>query len=185
LDNLVLIFFAHDLSSHVPDLPSDGPTGIQLLRKKFLSASDYPPFAGLSELAKYDQYGSTPSKLAFPFRLQFHPNTTLHYSIPDYYTGMQWEDQLSKVLSPGLHLYDVFAQDTPMKEDLVLIGKFFARSYPTTSNFADKTLFFQHTRFESDLVYYPSWGQPARDIMTKQRQMKNGGYHYPDLAWKN
>jgi len=184
LDKGVLTFFAHDLSSHVPELPSDAGTALQLLRRKFSTATDYPPFTGLSLLAKYDENGNTASSLAFPFRLHFHPNATLHYALPDNYTGIDFETQLSKIIRPGQHVYDVYAQATPFKEDLTLIGKIYARSNPTTSNFGDKSLFFQHTRFEDDLKTYPSWANAAKDIMNFQRQFTNEGYHYKDLPWR-
>jgi len=176
-------FFAHDLTNHVPELPSDGPLALQALRRKFSSASDYPAFVGLSDLAKYDENGTPASKVSFPFRLHFHPNTTLHYSIPDTYTGMTTEYQLSKLLTPNHHLYDVYAQATPFSDQLTLIGRIYTRSYATTSYFGDKTLFFQHTRFESDLVYYPSWAQKAKDILSIQRNVKTPGFHYADLPW--
>jgi len=175
-------FFKHDLSSHVPELPSDGPLPIQLLRKKFLSASDYPPFTGLSELARYDENGNS-GKMSFPFRLHFHPNITLHNALPDSWTGNGFETQINRLVIPGRHLYDVYAQSSPTQEKLTLIGKLYARSYSTTSYFGDKSLFFQHTRFESDLEYYPGWAQANKDILTKQRASSNGGFHYKDLPW--
>jgi len=176
-------FFAHDLSSHVPDLPSDAPTALQLLRYKFSSSSNFPPLTGLTELANYDENGNSVPNLSFPFRLHFHPNSTLHFALPDNYTGVDWEDQVSKLIKPGQHAYDVYAQDTPTTDQLVLIGKIFAKSYPTTSKFSDQTLFFRHTRFETDLKTYPTWAGPANDIITKQRQFTGAGYHYPDMPW--
>jgi len=177
-------FFAHDLTNHVPELPSDGPLAVQLLRRKFLTASEYAPLAGLSKLAQYDEKGRFATSVNFPFRLHFHPNSTLHFGSPDYYTGEEWEYQVGIQIVPGQHLYDVYAQDNPWSDSTSLIGKFVAKGYGTTSYFADKTLFFQHTRFESDLKYNPSWEKPTKDLLNKQRAMKTPGYHYPDLAWK-
>jgi len=177
-------FFAHDLTSHVPELPSDGPTALQLLRRKFLTSTDYAPYTGLSSAAFFDENGNTAPTPAFPFRLQFHPNTTLHNALPHNYTKVDYETQLMKLIKPGQHIYDVYAQATPQKEDLSLIGKIYAKSVPTTSKFSDETLFFQHTRFEDDLKTYPSWKQAAKDVLTRQRNMPSPGFIYPDLPWK-
>jgi len=76
-----------------------------------------------------------------------------------------------------------YAQDSPTNDQLTLIGKIYCKSYPTTSRFGDKTLFFQHTKFESDLKYQPSWDQPSRDILNKQRNIHGDGYHYPDIPY--
>jgi len=127
--------------------------------------------------------GRNASKLSFPFRLQFHPNTTLHNALPDTWTGTEFEDQLAKIITSGAHLYDVYAQDNPNDESLQLIGKLYSKGFTTRSMFGDKTLFYQHTRFEDDLVTYPDWKGPAQDIMTKQQQTTGEGYHYPDLPF--
>jgi len=180
-------FFAHDLTNHVPELSKDGPLPVQLLRQRFLTASEYATFAGLWKLANYDEHGRAANKIAFPFRLHLHPNLTLHNSFSDSWTGVEYEEQLmdaKKGIQVGSTIYDVYAQNDPFSEQLTLIGKLVAKARPTTSKFADKTLFFQHTRFEEDLAYYPSWETTSRDIMAKQRDMSGSGYHFPDLAWK-
>lgn len=38
-------FFAHDLTNHVPDLFSGAGEALQLVRRLFSSASDYPVFS--------------------------------------------------------------------------------------------------------------------------------------------
>jgi len=177
-------FFKHDLSSHVPDLPGDAPSALQLVRWKFSTASGFPVFTGLSNIAAYEENGNNQSKIAFPFRLHFHPNTTLHNLLPDTWTGTEFEDQLIKILFPsGIHMYDVYAQDTPFSENLQLIGKVFSNGYATRSLFGDKTLFYEHTRFEDDLEFYPSWKDKAQEIMDSQRQQTGQGYIYPDLPF--
>jgi len=154
------------------------------LEENFLTATDYAPFIGLSNAAKYDENGNAASNMGFPFRLHFHPNTTLHNSLPDKYTGVEYETQLSKLIKVGQHLYDVYAQGTPMKEDLSLIGKIIAKSVPTTSKFSDESLFFQHTRFEDDLKTYPSWNQHANEMLEKQQKMPSPGYSYAVMPFK-
>jgi len=177
-------FFAHDLSSHVPDLPSDAPSMLKLIREKFATASSFPVFTGISDLAQFDENGNEVSKPNFPFRLQFHPNTTIHKSIPDNYTGADFADQLIKVLPKNSHLYDVYAQDTPDNDDLVLIGKLYStQTSATRSFFGDKTMFYQHTRFENDLEFKPDWTDKAKSIMEEQQKQKMPGYHYPDLPF--
>jgi len=180
-------FFAHDFSGHVPDLSKDGPTPVQFLRQRFLTASQFPTFPGLSNLAKFDERGRAASKVAFPFRLHLHPNLTLHNSISDSWTGVEYEQQLTdpkKGIQAGTTIFDVYAQNDPFNEQLTLIGKIVAKAKATTSKFADKTLFFQHTRFEEDLIYYSTWEKPSREINAKQRDTPGAGYHYPDLPWK-
>jgi len=179
-------FFAHDFTSHVPELPKDGPTPIQLLRQKFLTASEFAPFAGLWKLAQYDEKGRAANKIAFPYRLHLHPTADLHKRYSNSWTGVEYEEQLtdSKTgIQAGTTIYEVYAQNDPFNEKLTMIGKIVAKAKATTSKFADKTLFFQHIRFEEDLDYYSTWEQPSRDLLAKQREMTNGGYHYPDLAW--
>jgi len=177
-------FFKHDLSSHVPDLPNDAPNSLQLVRWKFATASAFPVFIGNSDIAAIDENGKNATKISFPFRLHFHPNTTLHDALPDEWSGTDFEDQINKLINTaGLHLYDVYAQETPFSDSLVLIGKINSKNAATRSFFADKTLFYQHTRFESDLKTYPSWKDKAVDIMNEQRQTLGEGYHYPDLPF--
>jgi len=179
----VFNFFKHDLSSHVPDLPNDAPTLLKVIRWTFSSASEFPAFLGTSALSDFDAFGNQSAKLSFPFRLQFHPNTTLHNAFPDNYTKVDFEDQISAIIKPGQHIYDVYAQETPFYDDLKLIGKVIAKSTPTRSFFSDKSLFHQHTRFEKDLETYPSWEAIGRKIMDKQRAEPVPGYHYPDLPF--
>jgi len=88
-----------------------------------------------------------------------------------------------KLIKPQQHLYEVYAQADPNNDNLSAIGKIVAKSYATTSYFADESLFFQHTRFEDDLKYYPSWEKKAKDILTVQRNILGEGYHYPDLPF--
>jgi len=177
-------FFAHDLSSHVPDLPADAPSALLLIRAKFATASSFPVFTGLSDLAQFDEDGNKIDKLNFPFRLHFHPNISLHKSIPDNYTGADFADQLIKVLQPNLHLYDIYAQETPFNDDLVLVGKLYSKQTSAVrSYFGDKTMFYQHTRFENDLQFKPNWSDKAKSIIDDQRKQKFPGYHYPDLPY--
>jgi len=177
-------FFAHDLSSHVPDLPVDAPSALFLIRAKFETASAYPVFTGLSDLAQFDENGNKINKPNFPFRLHLHPNITLHKSIPDNYTGADFADQLNKALLPNSHLYDIYAQETPFNDELVLIGKLYSKPHGAVrSFFGDKTMFYQHTRFESDLQFKPDWADKAKSIIDEQRKLKFPGYHYPDLPY--
>jgi hypothetical protein len=176
-------FFAHDLSSHVPDLSKDAPTSLVLLRRAFATASDFPVFSGLSNLAAYNEDGTAVSTPVFPFRLHFHPTTFYHKELPDNYTGTPYEDQLLKVVKLDSVLYEVYAQTTPFSEELVLIGKVVTTGAPSRSFFGDKTLFYQHTRFEDDLEHYPSWKIKSQEIINYQRSLSGTGYHYPDLPW--
>jgi len=178
-------FFAHDFSGHVGELAKDGPTPVQLLRQRFLTASDFAPFAGLWKLAQYDEFGRAENKIKFPFRLHFHPTKALHTAFPDKFTGQTYEDQLTnpKIINNGTVIYDVYAQHEPTSDQLKLIGKLVARAPPTNSVFADKTLFYQHIKFEEDCDHNPTWEKAGKDLLEKQREMKLPGWVYPDLPW--
>jgi hypothetical protein len=184
-------FFAHDFSGHVGELSEDGPTPVQLLRNAFLTASKFAPFSGLWRLAQYDESGRAENSIRFPFRLHFHPTKALHFAFPDTYNGKIYEEQLTdpKYITKGTTMYEVYAQAEPNpvgqnpNKDLKLIGRLVAKAVPTTSRFADKTLFYQHTRFEEDCVYKSDWTDKGMDILDKQRKMKLPGFVYPDLDW--
>jgi hypothetical protein len=131
----------------------------------------------LSSFASYDQSG-VPAEPApsFPFRLIFHPSTVYHNKFSDS------PEELPNNLEPNTLLYEIYAQDTPEDTTFNHIGDLWLTSRAVTSNFGDMSLFFQHTRFDDDLYWKPSWAVPASKFLQQQAQVQD--YAYPDLPWK-
>jgi len=176
-------FFKHDLTSHVGDFSSGSASFLfNRLRARFAEASNFPTMIGLSDLAKYQEDGSVVENPEFPFRLVFHPIANWHNFFPDSPPTTTFQEQLSSNLKPG-PLYQIYAQvspdDAPTK--VIQIGQLDLTTTPTSSYFGDLYLFFQHHRFEDDVVYKPDWGPKALAIMQAQRDA--GTYVYPDLPW--
>jgi hypothetical protein len=174
-------FFKHDLSNHPPDLGDWAPLALKAIKARFSTGSSWPSFLGLSDLARYDQFGRFEPQPSFPYRIVFHPNNRIHTSLPDPYQGIPFQSQVVKVISASNEtIYSVFAQDFP-GATLVKIGDLITTSPATTAKFGDVSLFFQHTQFESDLRLKPQWAAPADAERTKQRNAQ--GFQYVDLAW--
>jgi len=176
-------FFKNDLTNHVPDLGANAPFILQQIRSTFLKASSWPVMIGLSDLAHYDQTGTNFTSPVFPFRLVFHPTTALHNGFPDAPSTQPFQEVLQAGLqTPGV-MYNVYAvinpNDTP--DLFVKIATISTVSPATTSYFADKYMFFEHVRMESDLVFRPDWADPATQIMANQRATDN--YVYPNLPF--
>jgi len=174
-------FYKHDLSNHPPDLGDWAPLTLKALKVRFSTGSSWPTMLGLSDIARFDQFGNQQSPVSFPYRLVFHPNKRLHESLPDNYLG-PFEKQVIHVTNKANEtIYTVWAQDTPASTTLVQIGELVSTTPATGSNFGDKSLFFQHTSFESDLRLKPQWAPLADAERTKQRGIV--GYNYQDLPW--
>jgi len=173
-------FFKHDLSNHPPNLGDWAPLPLRLVRDAFEKASRFPTLLGLSSFAAYDKNGVYASSPKFPFRIVFHPTSSLHEQFPDSYPGISFAQQLEQNVKPGT-IYDVYAQNTPTATTLFHIGRLDLTTPLTTSHFGDRTMFHQHTSFESDLRFVPEWQAPAEAIVKKQSNTE--GYNYPDLPW--
>jgi hypothetical protein len=175
-------FFAHDLTNHVPDLSANAGFALLELRKTFAKASAYPVMIGLSDLAQVDQNGMNITTPRFPFRLVFHPVTSLHRAFPDT-PQTPFEEVLAAGLTNPGPMYEIYAQDQPQDEQssFIHIGSIVTTSPAQTSYFGDKYMFFQHTRMESDFVFRPEWQAPADQIM--QFQQGQDYFTFPDLPW--
>jgi hypothetical protein len=177
--------FEHDLTNHVPMLnPKTAPLALRLLQKAFEKASKWPTFLGSKPMAQYDQAGTyfNDDKVNYPFRLVFHPVTAVHQtgmssapSNDDQYFVKALQD---KFFGP---LYTVYAQDSPDSDQLVLIGQLNQRTAFTGSQYGDKDLFFQHSRFEDDLALRPQWAAGAQKIIDKQSSSDH--FVFPDLPF--
>jgi len=176
-------FFKHDLSNHVPSFGDWVATPQQLLYQKFLTASSWPTMIGLSDMASFDQTGKNYSNPNFPYRLIFHPVTRWHNAFSDSDPGMGFNEQLVRTLTPG-PLYEVYAQDQPLQDNsqLIHIGTLDLTT-PSLSHYGDRSLFMQHTRFETDLALFPNWESGAAQDIQNQENTPPPGYTYPDLPW--
>eukprot|EP01123_Difflugia_compressa_P000440 TRINITY_DN1051_c0_g1_i1.p1 TRINITY_DN1051_c0_g1~~TRINITY_DN1051_c0_g1_i1.p1 ORF type:complete len:354 (+),score=62.81 TRINITY_DN1051_c0_g1_i1:28-1062(+) len=175
-------FFKHDLTNHVGDLSNSAGFLLSKLRQRFASASDYPVFIGLSDLASYQDDGTEVANPVFPFRLIFHPYINWHNFYPDTQPSTTFQQQLESTLTPG-NLYHIYAQIEPedTMSQFIKIGDIILTSPGSTSLFGDSLMFFQHTRFESDVNYRNDWGPKALAIMAAQRNVDN--FVYPDLPF--
>jgi len=178
-------FFAHDGTNHVPELGTNAPYALKLIRDKFSSASHWPTFVGLSEIAQVDQKGQPIAKPNFPFRIILHPSTQLHNAFPDTYPGVPFYQQLQSSVQPGL-LYEVYAVTDPALDanvtKAVHIADLTLTTTLTSSQFGDRHLFLQHHRFENDLKIKPAWTKTAQAIVDAQRAL-SGQFIFPDLPW--
>jgi len=173
-------FFKHDLTNHAPALSTDASTTLHLLNTKFETASAWPVFLGLSDFASYDENGNNIPNPVFPFRLVFQPQTDLKTMFPDSY-----ETDLCDYAStlPPRVLFNVYAEQVPLAEPL-MIGQLVSTTSTTTSDFADKYLFYEHGLMENDFDYHPEWVSTAQQIIQKQQSLPwfNG---FPDLPDSN
>jgi len=175
--------FAHDLTNHVPNFSPKADPRLVGGAKLFASVSNYTEFIGVSQLAKFDKHGKEFTSPVFPFRLVFHPTTELHNMFVAGTPTPNWWDPYVEALTEPRTMYEIYAVVNPedTNADFVHIGTIETTTGFTTSTFGDKKLFFQHTRFEDDLVYKPEWAQPASEILEYQSTIDR--YTYPDLPW--
>jgi hypothetical protein len=175
-------FFAHDFSNHVSDFPSTASQHQKNSRANFARGSPWPVMLGLSSIAGSETLKSP----RFPYRIIFHPTTTLHKSYPDTYPGVPLYQQLSETVKPGL-LYTVHAIPTAMDalnlKAAVHIANIVLTTELTTSTFGDSALFFRHVRFDEDLKYHPEWEEPAQKVLEAQQSMDTQ-FVYPDLPFE-
>jgi len=177
-------FFVHDFTNHVPSL-NNPPVAFKLMIKTFEKASKWFSMLGVSDMATYDQSGNEAATPVFPFRLVFSPNPTVTAMFPD--TGDGNYVEYTQQLKEGTVLFDVYAEDEPDENNLhyekampVKIGQIVLTSSPTSTNYGDNILFFQHQRMDDDFAIHPEWVDHATAISDAQAATE-GGFSYPDL----
>jgi len=175
-------FFKHDLTNHVPDLSTATDLVLRELRQKFSEASQWPVMLGLTNFAAYDENGNSVSTPVAPFRLIFHPVTSVRNSFSDSPSSKPFENVIADTLKQG-PVYYVYAQnhpaDTPDK--YIKIAHLDLTSMSSTSQFGDVYLFFQHTRMEEDLKLHPDWVPYVNQIIKEQQNTTY--YTFPDLPF--
>jgi len=145
-------FFKHDFANHIP--PAEG-LALKALEKKFSSATEWTGFAGLKDIATYDQFGRDYSNnLKFPYKLIWRPNPELQTKFSDHWT-QNFMTQLES-LPAGTNIYSLLALESPFS-DPVEIGKLNLVKPFTRSKFGDKDLFFRHGYMDDDFAFHPEW----------------------------
>ena len=152
-------FFARNFSNHV-DPPVSA--ALKVLEKKFLTASKIPTVIGLSDIAEYNAEGVQVSAPVFPFEIMMEPTKELQDQFQDASFSEPLPDMLARIPT-GTKLYQVYAKEGP-DAALVLIGSFTTTSEFIGSEYGDKSLFFQHQRFEDDLKLKPEWASHFPDL---------------------
>jgi hypothetical protein len=129
---------------------------------KFQTVSEWPTHVGLSDLAKFDQYGREipQEQVQFPNQLLLIPTRAAKRLFPDTYVK-PLEDQLLNVRVNTV-LYNIYASPAP-KAEFVKIGKITTTSSFYKSETGDN-LFMKHQKFEDDLEYYPEWLDVCPDV---------------------
>ena len=124
--------------------------------KKQASVSDHIGALSVMELAEFDQYGNKVEYPHWPFMLEMEPYDV--YGWTDAYQN-DFHEQLSAALKPNTALFKIFAYDSPPEygAEERLIGYLVSRSETTASLFGDQKLFFQHRRYEDDIMHRPHY----------------------------
>jgi len=140
--------FSNHLSSRENTLAT------KALGLKFSAASDWITHVGLSDCATYDETGRRANVVKTPFQIVFVPTAQMQTMFPDSFTK-ELTDMLATIPA-GTKLYDMMALESP---DSVWepLGSIEITSQFTASGYGDKSLFFQHQRFDDDLKQNPSW----------------------------
>jgi len=145
-------FFKHEFANHIA--PAEGLI-LKALEKKFSTATKWTAFAGLKDIATYDQEGRDFSNnLKFPYKLIWRPNAELQTRFSDHWT-QDFMTQLES-LSAGTNLYSLWVMDSPFS-DPVEIGQLNLVKQFTRSKFGDKDLFFRHGYMDDDFAFHPDW----------------------------
>jgi hypothetical protein len=171
-------FFTHDLTNHVPNLSLNASEALRLLGDKFMEASDWPIFLGLSDVASFDEHGKQVAAPVFPYRLVFQALPDLKAMFSKQFTTSELCTMISKVPAPRV-IYNVYAETDP-NDTPQLIGHLSITSQATSSFWADSSMFFEHKRMEDDFGIRPDWVSAATEIIDQQAELPyfNG---YPDL----
>lgn len=149
-------FFANTFTNHPGGAKKMSLAGLQLklLSKKFWQASRCPHMVALSDVASYDQAGSSIASPMFPFEVKLKPAQGLNVEIPcdDYSGGLANMEQIPV----GTKLFDIYAAESPTSS-MEMIGSFVTTGTPTRSKWGDERLFFKHQYMEDDFKINPHW----------------------------
>jgi hypothetical protein len=151
-------FFSHPWTSHLP-LVGAG-TAAQAIRKKFSEASEsWPSAVGTVSVARFDAQGKGIKTPHFPWQLIWVETPQLNAEAKKSSSGesVTVYDQIIKVgqnLPMGTPLFDLYVQEVNGSKP-VKLGQLLIRSKWFKSTFADRFLFFKHTRVPDDLAARP------------------------------
>jgi len=180
--------FAHDFSNNPPAINPKAAyvdLALQLLAKRFATASEFPSIMGLSDWALYDQNGNQ-QKPVFPYRLIFHPTTAIHnmYEGAAFTKDSQFLDQLSQMGTQAV-LFELWAVPffNATTSQYQKIGYVQMTTPFTTSNFGDANLFYEHVMREEDLYYKPDWRDDTVADQNEQLSYLDLPFFWDDLPW--
>lgn len=159
-------FFANNFSNHIP--PATG-AALELLGKKFATATPYIQQVGLSDWGEVGQDGLPENDAKFPYKLRLQPTGNIIFN--DTYHGLFTDDLAS--IPEGSVLYKVFAWDQPSELGGTeqLIGELVTTSPMVTSLWGDNHLYFRHQDMRDDVEKYaPEWEQYTDQINVLGRQ---------------
>jgi len=146
-------YFKNDFTNHIK--PAEGMF-FKVVGWKFSGQTDYILSMGLKDWAEYKENGKPEANPVYPYQLIFRPADELRTGFPDKYKE-DFTIQLG-TLKKGMKVYTVFAKKTP-KSVPEKIGKLILNSEMTTSNWGDERLFFQHNKFDEDILDHPKWSK--------------------------
>lgn len=148
-------FFKNDLSNHIAEHISK--LKLRLVASKFSTAAPFFATLGLSQAASVstDSKNKTPLVPVFPFELIFKPNPVLQKKFPDDFKE-SFDVQLGSI-EPGTVLYELWAKKEKESEPKKIGELKLVEENMVHSEYADKSLFFQHGDWMKDLKYKPEW----------------------------
>jgi len=152
-------FFENSFYNHIGNARN---ADTKLLSNKFAEQTDWITEVGLSDMARFDQYGAETSNPVFPFAIRFEPSGDIEF--PSSYHGLFTDDL--KTIPVGSTLYKVHAMDKPcnLGGTESYIGDLVTTSVQTTSNWGDKHFFVRHQDFKDDVAKQPTWGAYASNF---------------------
>jgi len=180
-------FFKPNISNHIP-LPKYNDTlEFKTLAAKLNTVSSCPAMLGLSDLCSFDQDGTRPKEIQFPYKLEV--SSTLEIpSTPCNHT--QLLSRMHKIIKRDVQLYTLTAYTSPTNSfEVGSIKVISPYSYQTVH--MDTKLFFKHQRVEEDWklnrTYYnfTKKGDPwvscmSPSIEVSQWKGKNGYLNHDD-----
>lgn len=147
-------FFQNTLSNHLPKV--DVSEARSIVGRKFAHVNPPGGMVGLSDIAKYDQYGVEETNVNFPFQLFFVPNHQLTLLFHNYITNLDGLFDHLTSIPPDVKLWDVYAISHPEDTNHVKIAELISSSEVVYSGAGDH-IFFRHQMMMEDVDQHPEW----------------------------
>jgi len=146
--------FAHPWSNHNSIL--DGKMGAKedLIKHAFVKVSQWFTFTGVSNCATHDTNGVPAPRVDFPFQIVLVPTAILQHRFNDKKAEGTLQQMLAQIPPQKLWTLMAIAKPHGAWEE---IGSVSSTTEWISSGYGDKSLYFQHQRFDDDLKYHPEW----------------------------